>query len=140
MINSRNIDDLLPPVAARCRQFIRKCDEAGIDVIITSTYRDHASQDALWAKGRSQPGHRVTNAKGGQSFHNWRVAFDFAPIVNGKIDWDDVDTFKRCGEIAESCGLEWAGRWKTFRELAHCQYTGGLTLADFQAGKTLEMA
>lgn len=137
MINSRNIDDLLPPAAARCRQFIRRCADAGIDVIITSTYRDHASQAALYAQGRTQPGRRVTNAKPGQSYHNWRVAFDFAPIVNGKIHWHDSATFSRCGEIAESCGLEWAGRWTKFRELAHCQYTAGLTLADFQAGKTL---
>jgi len=45
--------------------------------------------------------------------------------------------FTKCGEIAESVGLEWAGRWTKFKEMAHCQYTGGLTLADFQAGKTL---
>ena len=137
MINSRNIDDLHPAVAARCRQFIRRCEEIDIDIIITSTYRDNESQNALWSQGRSKPGHRVTNARGGESFHNWRVAFDFAPIVNGKIDWLDIDKFRRCGEIAESCGLEWAGRWKSFRELAHCQYTGGLTLADFQAGRML---
>jgi len=137
MINSRNIDDLHPEVAARCRQFIRSCAYQGIDVIITSTYRDHTAQAALFAKGRSQPGNRVTNANAGQSFHNWRVAFDFAPIVHGKIDWNDTDTFTRCGIIAETCGLEWAGRWKKFKELAHCQYTAGLTLADFQAGRHL---
>lgn len=134
---SRSIEDLLPPVAARCRQFIRKCDEAGIDVIITSTYRSIEEQNKLYQQGRSRPGNRVTNAKGGDSFHNWRVAFDFAPLKNGKIDWNDVDLFKRCGEIAESCGLEWGGRWTKFRDFPHCQYTQGLTLADFKQGKTL---
>jgi len=44
--------------------------------------------------------------------------------------------FTKCGEIAEAVGLEWAGRWKTFKELAHCQYTNGLTLQDFQQGKS----
>lgn len=134
---SRNIDDLLPTVADRCRKFIQACDDVGIDVIITSTYRSIEEQDKLYRQGRSIPGNRVTNAKGGDSFHNWRVAFDFAPLKNGKIDWDDTDLFKRCGEIAEACGLEWGGRWKSFKDYPHCQYTQGLTLADFKAGKSL---
>lgn len=138
MISSRLLTDLLPPVQALCQAFIDACAAQGIDVLITSTYRDHESQNALYAQGRTAPGAKVTNARGGESFHNWRVAFDFVPLVGGKARWDDLLLFKRCGEIAESVGLEWAGRWVTFRELAHCQYTGGLTLADFRAGKTLE--
>jgi peptidoglycan L-alanyl-D-glutamate endopeptidase CwlK len=94
-------------------------------------------QNALYAQGRTTPGKIVTNAKGGQSFHNYGVAFDFVPIVGGKAQWNDVALFTKCGEIAESIGLEWAGRWVKFKELAHCQYTGGLTLQDFQQGKTL---
>lgn len=135
MINSRKIEDLHPHVAELCRRFVEECDKAGVDVIITSTYRDHESQDALYAQGRTKAGPKVTNAKGGQSFHNWRVAFDFVPIVNGKADWNNIMAFRKCGLIAESLGLEWAGRWVKFKELAHCQYTGGLTLADFQNGK-----
>lgn len=139
MINSRDIEDLHPYVAKLCRAFIDKCRASGIDVLITSTYRDDASQNALYAQGRTVPGPKVTNAKAGQSWHNWRCAFDFVPIVAGKAQWQDTKAFTRCGEIAESLGLEWAGRWKSFPELAHCQYTGGLTLADFQAGKTIKV-
>lgn len=137
MINSRKLEDLSPTVRKKAEMFIAACESAGIDVLITSTYRDHESQDALYAKGRTTPGNKVTNAKGGQSFHNWRVAFDFVPMENGKPDWNDIELFTRCGEIAERCGLEWAGRWKSFKEYAHVQYTGGLTLADFQNGRTL---
>lgn len=132
MINSRKIEDLLPPVQILCRLFIGECNSRGIDVIITSTYRDHESQAALYAQGRTVPGKKVTNAKPGQSYHNWRVAFDFVPIVNGKAAWNDLALFTRCGEIAESVGLEWAGRWTRFREMAHCQFTGGKTILDFQ--------
>ena len=138
MINSRNLNDLAPIVKAKAEAFIAACAAQSVDVLITSTYRDAESQDALYAQGRTAPGQKVTNAKAGQSWHNWRCAFDFVPIVNGKAQWNDHALFLRCGEIAESVGLEWAGRWKSFNELAHCQYTGGLTLADFQAGKTLE--
>jgi len=137
MINSRNINDLHSKVAAMASEFINRCKAAGIDVIITSTYRDIASQNALYAQGRTTPGKKVTNAKGGQSFHNWKVAFDFCPIVNGKPAWNNAALFTKCGEIAESVGLEWAGRWVKFKELAHCQYTNGLTIKDFQSGKTI---
>lgn len=137
MINSRSLSDLNPKVAAMCSEFINRCKAQHIDILITSTYRDAESQNALYAQGRTAPGKKVTNAKGGQSYHNWKVAFDFCPIVNGKPNWNDVALYTKCGEIAEGVGLEWAGRWKNFKELAHCQYTGGLTLHDFQQGKTL---
>lgn len=137
MINSRDISQLHPTVAQKCLTFISKCGEQGIDVLITSTYRDAESQTALYAQGRTAPGRIVTNAKAGDSYHNWRCAFDFVPIVHGKAAWDDTELFERCGVIAEGVGLEWAGRWKKFKELAHCQYTAGLTLADFKAGKHL---
>jgi peptidoglycan L-alanyl-D-glutamate endopeptidase CwlK len=137
MINSRKLEDLHPKVMQMCSEFIKDCDAQGIDILVTSTYRDHESQDALYAQGRTKSGAIVTKAKGGQSFHNYKVAFDFVPIVNGKPAWNDSKLFIKCGEIAEKHGLEWAGRWKRFAEMAHCQYTGGLTLADFQAGKQL---
>lgn len=138
MINSRDIKELHPIVSKMCLSFIDKCKSEGIDVIITSTYRDFESQQSLYNQGRTTPGKKVTNAKPGQSFHNFRVAFDFVPIVNGKAQWNDLSLFKRCGEIAKSCGLEWAGEWKTFKEFAHCQYTSGLSLKDFQEGKTIK--
>lgn len=137
MIASRSISDLHPTVQELCINFIGACHAQGIDVLITSTYRDIESQNALYAQGRTAPGNKVTNAKGGQSFHNYRVAFDFVPIVNGKASWNDLKLFTRCGEIGESIGLVWAGRWIKFKEMAHCQFTSGLTLADFQSGKTL---
>lgn len=134
MINSRAIADLHPKVAKMCEAFIAECHKQGIDILITSTYRDAEAQNAIYAQGRTKPGKVVTNAKAGQSYHNFRVAFDFVPIVNGKAQWNDLRTFKKCGEIGKKLGLEWAGEWKSFKELAHLQYTGGLSLAQLQKG------
>lgn len=140
MINSRKLEDLHPTVRAKVQQFIQKCDEAGIDLLVTSTYRDNESQAELYAQGRTKPGKIVTKAKPGQSWHNWKVAVDVVPLRNGKPVWGttgaDGELWEKVGEIGESVGLEWAGRWKTFKEFAHFQYTGGLTLADFQNGRT----
>jgi len=134
MINSRRIDDLLLIVAAKCRAFIDGCAKEGIDVIITSTYRDAESQNALYAQGRTLPGKKVTNVRGGDSFHNHRCAFDFVPVVGGKAVWNDDKTWERCGAIAEKVGLEWGGRWVKFPDKPHCQATGGLTIAQLKAG------
>jgi peptidoglycan L-alanyl-D-glutamate endopeptidase CwlK len=140
MINSRKIEDLHPKVAELCKKFIAECDKQDIDILITSTYRDAESQNALYAQGRTKPGSVVTNAKAGQSWHNWRCAFDVVPLRNGKPVWGtmgkDLELWNKVGAIGESVGLEWAGRWKRMREFPHFQFTGGLTLADFQAGKT----
>jgi peptidoglycan L-alanyl-D-glutamate endopeptidase CwlK len=125
-------------VQTRVDKFLELCDEHGIDLLITSTYRDHASQEELYEQGRTRPGKIVTNAKPGESWHNYRCAIDVVPIVNGKPNWDGSDPiWQTIGELGEQAGLEWAGRWRTFKELAHFQYTGGLTLADLKAGKEI---
>lgn len=141
MINSRKIEDLLPVVAEKVRAFIDACDAEGIDLLVTSTYRDHESQNELYAQGRTKPGKIVTNAKGGESFHNFQCAVDVVPLRNGKPVWstsgEDGKLWNRIGEIGESVGLEWAGRWRTFREFAHFQYTAGLTLAQLREGAVI---
>ena len=134
MINSRNLDDLVPPAKQRAEAFIAAAKAKGIDLLVTSTYRDNESQDALYAQGRTAPGNIVTRAKAGQSWHNWRCALDVVPLVNGKAIWDDQAMWKQVGEIGKSCGLEWAGDWVTFKEFPHFQYTGGMTLAQLQQG------
>jgi peptidoglycan L-alanyl-D-glutamate endopeptidase CwlK len=138
MINSRELSDLLPSVKTKCLAFISGCSDAGFDVIITSTYRDNASQDALYAQGRTTPGAIVTKAKGGESFHNYRVAFDFVPIVSGKAIWNDNKLWQKCGDIGRKCGLEWGGGWG-FQDKPHMQSTGGLRIEDYKAGHTYEV-
>jgi peptidoglycan L-alanyl-D-glutamate endopeptidase CwlK len=140
MINSRSTSELLPHVKAKAENLLDLCKKEGIDLIITSTYRDTESQDALYAQGRTASGQVVTNARGGDSWHNWRVAFDVVPLRNGKPVWgtggDDGKLWRRIGDIGEAVGLEWAGRWTgKFREMAHFQDSRGLSLADLKAGK-----
>jgi peptidoglycan L-alanyl-D-glutamate endopeptidase CwlK len=137
MINSRNLDDLAPPVKQRAQAFVEAAKAKGIDLLVTSTYRDSESQTALYAQGRTAPGNIVTRAKAGQSWHNHRCALDVVPLVNGKAIWDDQAVWKQIGEIGKACGLEWAGDWKTFKEFPHFQYTGGLTIAQLQTGAVI---
>lgn len=135
MINSREVSDLTPDTAAKCIAFEAGCYRLGIDVLITSTYRDAESQAAIYAIGRTLPGKPVTHAKPGQSLHNYKVAFDFVPLVAGKAIWNDNRLWTICGEVAEAVGLEWGGRWTRPVDKPHCQNTQGFTLDDFQRGK-----
>lgn len=135
MINSRDINDLCNPVLKRATEFLTQCKIQNIDVLITSTYRDYESQNALYAQGRTTPGKVVTRAKGGESYHNFRCAFDIVPIVNGKPSWDNADPiWDKLGNIGSLVGLEWAGNWVKFKEYPHFQYTGGLSLAQLRSG------
>lgn len=139
---SRKIEDLNPAVQWRAHALLKAAKDAGIDLIVTSTYRTAEQQAALYAQGRTKPGVIVTNARPGDSYHNWQCAFDVVPLRNGKPVWgtsgEDGALWRKIGELGESVGLEWAGRWTgKLREMAHFQYTGGLTIADFRAGRKI---
>lgn len=136
MISSRSLDDLLPKVKTLALAHVEACAKIGIDLLIYCTYRDAESQNSLYAQGRTSGGAIVTNAKAGQSWHNYRLAYDCVPLVQGKPAWGDSALYRQVGIAGESVGLEWAGRWTgKLKETAHFQYTGGLTLADLQAGR-----
>ncbi len=126
---------LKPKVKKLAEQLVIDCKAVGITIIVTQTLRTIAEQDALFAQGRTKPGSIVTKAKGGFSLHNYGVAFDFVPVVNGKADYSNIATFARVGEIGQRLGLEWGGMWKTFPDRPHFQFLAGYTLADFQNKK-----
>lgn len=130
---SRNIFDLCVELRRAYVRFDAAMHAAGIDYIVTCTYRSNDEQQRLYNQGRTSPGPKVTNAKPGQSLHNCTDAngkpasraFDICLIKNGKCDWDaNNPNWKKAGEIGESCGLEWAGRWTSFREFPHFQIKG----------------
>lgn len=142
MINSRSLDELATAVADMARAHIAACLLEGIDLLITSTYRDLEAQAEIYAQGRTKPGRIVTWADAGQSLHNYRVAYDVVPLRAGKPVWGTKEADRilwlRIGELGEQVGLEWAGRWPRRREFPHFQYLGGLTKADLRAGRLPE--
>lgn len=72
-----------------------------IDFRIVEGVRTKARQEALYAQGRTTKGSIVTYANGTTKKSNHQVksdgyghAIDFAPYVNGKLDWNDHAKFK----------------------------------------------
>jgi peptidoglycan LD-endopeptidase CwlK len=136
---SRKIDDLHPLVAARAKRFLIDCTANGLDVLITCTTRTNQEQDALYDQGRTLPGKIVTNVSGGNSFHNWGLAFDVVPMRNGKPVWgtsakEDKALWQAVGKIGVDAGLEWGGNWISFKDYPHFQYTKGHDISFFKNG------
>lgn len=123
MINSRATIELSLPARTVCIAQIQGCREAGIELIVTSTYRDAEAQADLYAIGRTKDVHRrtVTNAKAGQSWHNYRCAWDVVPLVGGKTSWDDEPLWKEIIRIGKSVGAEAGAEWKSFPDKPHFQ-------------------
>lgn len=132
---SRSLDELNPYVKRLAQKLIEKCKNQNIEIIVTQTFRSFNEQANLYAQGRSKSGKIVTNAKPGYSMHNYGLAFDFCPIIDGKAAWDRVDLFEKVGVIGKSIGLEWGGDFKSIKDRPHFQATGGLIIKDLLAGK-----
>lgn len=99
----------------------------GLRMRPTEGLRSFDRQDDLYRQGRQTKGRIVTNAKPGQSYHNYGVACDscfvgFDPYLeeNDQYEyfWSDF------GRIAKTHGLIWGGDFKRSKILQFDPHTG----------------
>lgn len=120
---ARDRTKLHPILQYKIEQLIELCESEGLKIGIGECVRSVAEQDALYAKGRTAPGGKVTNAKGStySSMHQWGIAFDFyRNDGNGAYNTSNR-FFERVGELGKSIGLEWGGDWKSPVDRPHFQ-------------------
>lgn len=136
---SRSLEDLRPVVRDAAKRALAKVKELGLNVLITETLRSRAEQAALYAKGRTSPGKIVTNARPGQSLHEYGVALDLYPVINGKPDLAGkyIKTWRRIANCFKAEGFEWGYEWKSFKDMPHFQMTKGHPLSYFQSGRNI---
>jgi peptidoglycan L-alanyl-D-glutamate endopeptidase CwlK len=127
--SEKRLEKVHPELSKRIRDLIEAFAQRGTQVEVVQGLRTFAEQDALYAQGRTKPGARVTNARGGQSNHNYGLAVDLCPFVNGKPDFTANSTFVAIGTEAVKRGLEWGGNWKKFIDKPHVQLPG-MTIAE----------
>jgi len=118
--SERCIETLLPEVRPIARALVQKSKQAGIQIKILSGLRTYEEQDELFARGRTKPGPKVTNARGGYSNHNFGIAFDVGVFEGAKYLPDSVK-YKAVGALGMDLGLEWGGSWKTIVDQPHFQ-------------------
>lgn len=133
-ITAERVEKLHPAIRDEVKLIIELVDEAltGVAQIrIVQGLRTFEEQDGLYAQGRTKKGPKVTKAKGGQSYHNYGLAVDFALLINGKeISWDTRKDFDKDGiadwdevvRIFEAHGYLWG---KAFNDLPHLEKTFG---------------
>ncbi|WP_435166410.1 M15 family metallopeptidase [Paenibacillus glycanilyticus] len=141
---STAIAGLHPIVAEKADELVAQTGKLGIKIMITDDFRSSEEQNALYKKGRSEPGQVVTNVKGGASYHNYGLAVDFALVKpdgdviwdmeydgngNGKSDWMEVVS------AAKKLGFAWGGDWTSFKDYPHLQMDFGYSIKDLQNGK-----
>lgn len=135
---------LHPIVEDKKNILIERSAQRGITIVITAGFRSQVEQDSLYQKGRSDAGSIVTNAEGGQSYHNYGLAIDFAlKLENGDVIWDLEYDGNANGQsdwsevvvIAKDLGFSWGGDWASFQDNPHLQMDFGLSIRDLQKGK-----
>jgi peptidoglycan L-alanyl-D-glutamate endopeptidase CwlK len=116
------LQKLHPALVAALRRTVADLAMQGIAVEIVQGLRTFEEQDALYAKGRTQPGQIVTQARGGESNHNYGLAADLCPYAGGKPDWNaPVAVWAAIGAAATAHGLSWGGAWKKFIDKPHVE-------------------
>ncbi len=93
----------------------------GYDMTILEGYRSPDRQNKLASIGSS-----VTNATAYQSYHQFGLAADCAFQRNGKLVITEKDPwamrgYQLYGEVAESLGMRWGGRWEMM-DLGHIEF------------------
>lgn len=119
----RDITKLHPELQKKIKYLKELCEKKGLYIGIGECYRTVAEQNSLYAKGRTEKGNIVTNAKGSSysSMHQWGVAFDFYRN-DGKGAYYDADGFfTKVGKVGQSIGLEWGGSWTSIKDKPHFQ-------------------
>lgn len=119
-----NIITLIPAAQILARQFLNILTGAGNDVRIISGTRTYAEQDVLYRQGRfGNAGPKITNARGGQSNHNFGLAWDIGLFENGKYITND-SKYKPLAAttLPQLSNLEWGGNWVSFKDFPHYQY------------------
>jgi len=95
----------------------------GVRLRFAYVYRSIAEQDALF---KQRP--KVTNAKGGQSIHNYGLAFDIVLLYDKDgnetfetASWEQNKHWMQVVNYFKSKGWEWGGDWAKFKDAPHFQ-------------------
>lgn len=144
-ISVERVKLLHPYIRLEVMDGLSSCVNSNVPIRVVQGFRTIEEQDKLYAQGRTAAGPVVTMVKGGSSWHNFAVAFDFCLLRGGKsISWNrdenlDGDRVKDWTEVVDifmKRGFEWGGNWQ-FKDYPHFQKTFGLTI--FKAKELLSL-
>jgi peptidoglycan L-alanyl-D-glutamate endopeptidase CwlK len=113
--------NLHPEFLARLKVFEKELLKRNIRAEPTEGYRSKERQASLYAIGRTKPGRKVTNAKPGQTPHNYGLAMDYVPFVGHRTFFVKAAWWTKLGQAAKAAGLQWGGYWRAFKDRPHVE-------------------
>lgn len=130
-LTSARLQLLYPDVKVRIIRTINDVwQKHRIGMRVSTTLRSFEEQQRLFDSGRTVPGRILTNAKPGDSMHQFGLAADCCfhgddPYLekkeNGEALWNDFGGFSKAN------GLAWGGDFKNFKDKPHVELTYGMS-------------
>lgn len=148
--SEKNIATLLPHVRPYARALVHAARREGIEIKVISGNRTYAEQDALFRQccdgkdndgdGRvDEPDEKVTRARGGQSNHNFGIAFDIG-IFEGPKYIPESPKYKAVMALGRAIGLLCGGDWVSFKDEPHYEFNPkGYTIAQLRERKAANL-
>lgn len=152
-----NLLTLIIPAQLAARRALADGVLAGLQLKVLSGTRSYPEQAALYAQGRTTKGAVVTNAKAGQSNHNFGIAWDFGIFDGGlyytggtikptstqpnppKPSAQEKAYRMVAARVLAKQKLDWGGNWKSSTDLPHYGLLTGRSIsqvrAAFEAGQ-----
>ena len=141
------IDTLHPKIREEVRKLVDyvNCEilTSNVKMLVTQGLRTFEEQEKLF---NQRP--KVTNARGGQSIHNYGLAFDFCLVQGVRTIWDvakdfdgdKVPDWMEVVKVFKDAGYKWGGDFKSIVDKPHFEKTFGHTWQQLleikKAGKT----
>jgi peptidoglycan L-alanyl-D-glutamate endopeptidase CwlK len=128
------IDTLHPKIKSEVQKLVDHINtnvlKSNVHMIITQGLRTFDEQTKLF---NQKP--KVTNAKAGQSMHNYGLAFDFCLVEGGKAIWetnkdfdgDKVPDWMEVVKVFKDAGYTWGGDFRSIKDAPHFEKTFGHT-------------
>lgn len=127
---------LYPPFFSAVGAMLNEAHFRGADYFVISGFRTYAEQSALYFQGRTSAGSKVTNARAGESAHNFGIAVDLCR--DGLVDRAGLqpdyrpESYEMLRELAPKHGLVWGGSWEKFPDRPHVQLPNYVTVSHLE--------
>lgn len=117
-LSQRSLDRLKGVNGSLVQVVKRAIEISEIDFMVVEGLRTKETQAEYVKKGVS---------KTMNSYHLTGHAVDLAPVVDGKIDWNNIKQFRQVSKAMKQAAkelnvkIEWGGDWKSFVDMPHYQ-------------------
>ena len=133
--NQEKIKTLHPEIRNATSSMLTNLKKDNVNVEISLATRTYEEQDRLYSKGRNEKGEIideskvVTYAKGGQSYHNFGLAFDVEVYnENGTKNWNkQSEAWQKVINEGKKQGFVAGAEWNDFPDLPHFENSFGNT-------------